>query len=45
LTSNHQLATHQWLSEFVTQYWFSMYYNLWNIRKATSHYFSDSSPD
>jgi hypothetical protein len=24
---------------------FSMHYNLWNIRKATSHYFSDSSSD
>ena len=37
------LVIHQWVSEFVTQYWFSMYYKLWNIRKLTSHYFSDCS--
>jgi len=40
-----QNRPHQWVSEFVTQYWFSMYYNLWNIRKLTSHYFSDCSLD
>jgi hypothetical protein len=31
------------LSEFVTQSCVSMYYNLWNIRKARSHYFSHCS--
>jgi hypothetical protein len=31
------------MSEFVTQYWFSMYCNLWNIRNLTSHYVLDCS--
>jgi hypothetical protein len=34
---------HQWVSEFVTHYWVSMYYNSRTIRKATSHYFLDCS--
>jgi hypothetical protein len=33
------------VSEFVTQYWISMYYNSWNICKATSHCFLDCSSD
>jgi len=33
------------VSKFVTQYWVSMYYNSWNIRKATSHCFLDCSSD
>jgi hypothetical protein len=32
-------TAHQWVSEFVMQYWISMYYNSWNICKATSHCF------
>ena len=36
---------HYGVSEFVTQSCVLMYYNLWNIRKATSHYFSDCSSD
>ena len=39
------LLVHQRVSECVTQYWFSMYYNLWNIHNLTSHYFSDCSLD
>jgi hypothetical protein len=35
---------HRWV-EFVAQSCVSMYYNLWNIRKATSHYFSGCSLD
>jgi len=38
-------ADHQWVSEFVTQYWISMYDNSWNICKATSHCFLDCSSD
>ena len=34
---------HQWLSEFVTQYWVSMYSNSRNVCKATSQYFLDCS--
>jgi len=33
------------VSEFVTQYWISMYYNSWNTCKATSHCFLDCSSD
>ncbi len=44
ITYSRELVSHQWLLEFVMQYWLSMYYNLWNIRKARSHYFSDCSP-
>ena len=40
-----QKSIHQWVSEFVTQYQFSIYYNLQNIRNLTSHYFSDCSLD
>jgi hypothetical protein len=39
------MLLHRWVSEFVTQYWVSMYYNSWNIRKATSHCFLDCSWD
>ena len=39
------LLSHQRVSEFVTQYQFSIYYNLQNIRNLTSHYFSDCSLD
>jgi hypothetical protein len=40
-----QDCSHQWVSEIVTQYWISMYYNSWNICKATSHCFLDYSSD
>jgi hypothetical protein len=39
-TPKHHLVT-----EFVTQYWASMYYNSWNICKSTSHCFLDCSSD
>ena len=38
-------VVHYWLSEFVTQSCVSMYCNLWNICKVTSHYFSVCSSD
>jgi hypothetical protein len=30
---------HQWLSEFVTQYWFSMYYSSTHIQSLTTIFF------
>jgi hypothetical protein len=43
---NRSVASdHQGLSELVAQSCVSIYYNLWNIRKATGYYFSDCFSD